>query len=153
MTARPMEGVKILEVAQFTYCPVAAACLADWGAEVVKVEHPVMGDGQRGFTFPPTGMSVGKFHPIMEHPNRGKRSIGLSLSDPKGIEILFEIARTSDVFLTNFTPQARRKLGIDVDDLRAVNPDIIYVRADSRDGRLRRQLVLGPRRQLLAGHP
>ena len=64
----------------------------------------------------------------MEHPNRGKRSIGLALELPEAMEVLDELIRTSDVFLTNFLPRARRKLGIELEDVRKVNPDIIYVR-------------------------
>jgi crotonobetainyl-CoA:carnitine CoA-transferase CaiB-like acyl-CoA transferase len=68
------------------------------------------------------------FHPIMEGPNRGKRSIGLSLEKPEALEVLHELIRQSDVFLTNYLPGPRARLKIDVDDVRAVNPDIIYVR-------------------------
>jgi len=126
-----MRGVRILEVAQFTYTPSAGAVLADWGAEVIKVEHAETGDAQRGLQVGQTGVKVGSFHPIMEHPNRGKRSIGLALEKPEAREVLLELARTSDVFLTNFLPDARKRLGIDVEDLRAVNPKIIYVRGSA----------------------
>jgi crotonobetainyl-CoA:carnitine CoA-transferase CaiB-like acyl-CoA transferase len=64
----------------------------------------------------------------MEHPNRGKRSIGLALERPEALQVLHELIRTSDVFLTNFLPAARRRLGIDLADVRAVNPRIVYVR-------------------------
>ncbi len=129
MTHRPMEGIRILEAAQFTFTPAAGGILADWGAEVIKVEHPVAGDAQRGLNLGTASTGDGgTFSPIMEHPNRGKRSIGLALNEPAGIEILYELARKSDVFLTNFMPDARKKLGIELEDLRRVNPDIIYVR-------------------------
>lgn len=128
---RPMDGVRVLEVAQFTFVPAAGAVLADWGADVIHVEHPETGDAQRGlvkvFGFDAIDPSS-TFYPIMEGPNRGKRSIGLALDHPDGRAILDELIRTSDVFLTNFLPAARAKLRIDVDDVRAVNPDIIYVR-------------------------
>jgi crotonobetainyl-CoA:carnitine CoA-transferase CaiB-like acyl-CoA transferase len=65
---------------------------------------------------------------MIEVPNRGKRSIGIDLSTEGGREILLKLAAESDVFLTSFLPQVRRKLGIDLDDIRKVNPDIIYVR-------------------------
>jgi crotonobetainyl-CoA:carnitine CoA-transferase CaiB-like acyl-CoA transferase len=123
-----MEGIRILEVAQFTFVPSAGAVLADWGADVVKVEHAEAGDAQRGLSRlmgMPTG---GSFAPLMEHPNRGKRSIGLALEKPEALGILHDLIRTSDVFLTNFLPAARRRLGIDVADVRKVNPKIIYVR-------------------------
>ncbi|GAB4908321.1 CoA transferase [Mycobacterium avium subsp. hominissuis] len=126
---RPMQGVRVLEVAQFTFVPAAGAVLADWGADVIKVEHAENGDAQRGLSAL-MGMPVGSgsFAPLMEHPNRGKRSIGLALEQPEALEVLHELIRTSDVFLTNFLPAARRRLGIELDDVRKINPDIIYVR-------------------------
>jgi crotonobetainyl-CoA:carnitine CoA-transferase CaiB-like acyl-CoA transferase len=129
---RPMTGVQVLEVAQFTFVPAAGAVLADWGADVVKVEHAETGDSQRGLSRL-MGMPVGggSFAPLMEHPNRGKRSIGLALENPDAATILHDLIRTSDVFLTNFLPAARRKLGIDLDDVRAINPNIIYVRGSA----------------------
>jgi crotonobetainyl-CoA:carnitine CoA-transferase CaiB-like acyl-CoA transferase len=125
---RPMEGIRVLEVAQFTFVPSAGAVLADWGADVIKVEHAETGDAQRGLSRL-MGMPVGgSFAPLMEHPNRGKRSIGLALEKPEALEVLYELIRSSDVFLTNFLPTARRRLGIDLDDARKINPKIIYVR-------------------------
>jgi crotonobetainyl-CoA:carnitine CoA-transferase CaiB-like acyl-CoA transferase len=126
---KPMEGVRILEVAQFTFVPSAGAVLADWGADVIKVEHAERGDAQRGI-IKVFSQKVGKegssFAPMMDGPNRGKRSIGLALEKPEAARVLRELVLSSDVFLTNFLPQARAKLGIDVDDIRAINPDIIY---------------------------
>jgi crotonobetainyl-CoA:carnitine CoA-transferase CaiB-like acyl-CoA transferase len=110
---QPMKGVRILEVAQFTFTPAAGAVLADWGASVIKVEHPVFGDAQRALVGY-SATAIGSFKPIIEHPNRGKRSIGVALDHPAGREILHELASTSDVFLTNFLPGARRRLEIDV---------------------------------------
>lgn len=127
----PMRGIRMLEVAQFTFTPAAGAVLAEWGADVIKVEHAVMGDAQRGLKVGPAGWAEGTFHPIMEHPNHGKRSIGLALETEGGREVLYELARTSDIFLTNFLPQARERLRIDVEHLRAVNPNIIYVRGSA----------------------
>lgn len=126
---RPMDGVRVLEVAQFTFVPSAGAVLADWGADVIKVEHAEKGDAQRGLSAV-MGMAVGSgsFAPLMEHPNRGKRSLGLALEQPGALGVLHELIRTSDVFLTNFLPAARRRLGIELDDVRKINPDIVYVR-------------------------
>lgn len=127
----PMEGIRVLEVAQWTFVPAAGAVLADWGAEVIKIEHPQHGDAQRGLRQLGTVMIEGPINPVMEHANRGKRSVGLDIATDEGRELLYEIARSSDVFLTNFLPDARRKLGIDVEDLRAVNPSIIYARGSA----------------------
>jgi crotonobetainyl-CoA:carnitine CoA-transferase CaiB-like acyl-CoA transferase len=126
-----MTGVKVVEVAQFTFTPSAGAVLADWGAEVIKVEHAEMGDAQRGFGAGLGGVAEGKFHPIMEHPNRGKKSIGLALDKPGGHQVLLDLCKDADVFLTNFLPAARRKLNIEVEDIRTANPQIIYVRGSA----------------------
>ena len=126
-----MEGVRVLEVAQFTFVPAAGAILADWGADVIKVEHPVRGDTQRGF------INMGGFqldpdrHPLIEHPNRGKRSVGIDVSTPGGQEVLYEIAKTADVFLTNYMPAQRQKNKFDVEHIRAANPNIIYARGSA----------------------
>ena len=126
-----MKGVRVLEVAQYTFVPAAGAILADWGADVIKVEHPKRGDAQRGF------INVGgmKLDPnrntLMEHPNRGKRSVGIDVSTPEGIELLYEIAKTADVFLTNSLPAQRQKLKYDIEHIRAANPNIIYARGSA----------------------
>jgi crotonobetainyl-CoA:carnitine CoA-transferase CaiB-like acyl-CoA transferase len=132
---QPMKGVKVVEVAQYTFTPAAGAVLADWGAEVVKIEHAVTGDAQRGIQVGTGGASAGSFQPLMEHPNRGKRSIGLALETPGGRAVLMELLRDADVFLTNFLPAARKKLKLDVDDIRAANPKIVYVRGSGHGQR------------------
>ncbi|MCV7235146.1 CaiB/BaiF CoA transferase family protein [Mycobacterium branderi] len=123
-----MEGFRVLEVAQFTFVPAAGAILADWGADVIKVEHPVRGDTQRGFLNMGGVQLNPDRHPLIEHPNRGKRSVGIDLSTPGGQDVLHELARTSDVFLTNYLPAARQKNRFDVEHIRAVNPNIVYAR-------------------------
>jgi len=126
-----MEGVRVLEIAQFTFVPAAGAVLSDWGADVIKVEHAVTGDAQRGLVRV-MGLDAlvpgSTFYPIMEGPNRGKRSIGLDLYNPEAQEILRVLVEQADVFLTNMLPGARVKMGIDVDQIKAINPKIIYVR-------------------------
>jgi len=130
-----MEGVRVLEVAQFTFTPSAGAVLADWGAEVIKVEHAEAGDAQRGLKFGTGGTGSDSFQPLMEHANRGKRSIGLALESESARQVLYELARTADVFVTNFLPDARRRLRIDVEDLREVNPRVVYVRGSAHGQR------------------
>src|ERR1700722_14835556 len=102
-----MRGIKMVEVAQFTFTPSAGAVLADWGADVIKVEHAVTGDAQRGLRLGIGGVAAGSFQPLMEHPNRGKRSIGLALDHPRAHEVLLELCEDADVFLINFLPDAR----------------------------------------------
>ena len=96
-----MNGMRVLEVAHFTFVPSAEALLAEWGAYVIKVEPPGTGDPQRGVI-----MSGGKAvhpdrNPLTEHANRGKRSIGIAISTAEGQALIFELAAQSDVFLTN----------------------------------------------------
>jgi crotonobetainyl-CoA:carnitine CoA-transferase CaiB-like acyl-CoA transferase len=129
--SKVMQGVRVLEVAQFTFVPAAGAILADWGADVIKVEHPVRGDTQRGF-LNMGGVTLDPLrHTLVEHPNRGKRSVGIDVSTPEGQEVLYELAKTADVFLTNYLPQVRQKNKFDVEHIRAVNPNIIYARGSA----------------------
>ena len=127
--ANALAGFRVLEVAAWTFVPAAGAVLADWGADVIKVEHPVGGDPQRGLIamgLVPGG--PGAVNYIIEQPNRGKRSIGLDISTDDGRALLYTIVKTSDVFLTSFLPDTLERLKIDVDSIRAVNPDIVYAR-------------------------
>jgi crotonobetainyl-CoA:carnitine CoA-transferase CaiB-like acyl-CoA transferase len=126
-----MKGIRVLEVAQFTFVPAAGAILADWGADVIKVEHPVRGDAQRGF-INLGGMKLDPMrNTLMEHPNRGKRSVGIDISTADGIQVLYELAKTADVFLTNSLPAQRQKLKYDIEHIRAANPNIIYARGSA----------------------
>ena len=128
---RVMEGIRVLEVAQYTFVPAAGAVMADWGADVIKIEHPVRGDAQRGFLRVGSVPVTPDRNTVMEHPNRGKRSVGVDVSSEEGRELIYRIARTADVFLTNYLPDVRQKLQIDVEHIRAVNPDIIYARGSA----------------------
>ncbi|MBF4479928.1 Crotonobetainyl-CoA:carnitine CoA-transferase CaiB [Rhodococcus rhodochrous J3] len=128
---KPLEGVRVVEVAMYGFVPSAGAVLAEWGADVVKIEHAVTGDPQRGLRQTGTLRVEGDPNPNVEHANRGKRSLGLDISIPEGREVLLELVRTADVFLTSFLPKVRTKLQIDVDDIRAVNPKIVYARGSA----------------------
>jgi crotonobetainyl-CoA:carnitine CoA-transferase CaiB-like acyl-CoA transferase len=116
--------------------PAASALLADWGAEVIKVEHVERGDAMRGL-LKSSGLSFmqSNVHVLLEHSNRGKQSIGLDLASPEGLDVLYKLAATCDVFLTNKMPSVRTKLKVDVDDIRAHNPNIIYVRGTGQGER------------------
>jgi len=126
-----MKGVRVLEVAQFTFVPAAGAILADWGADVIKIEHPVRGDTQRGFVKMGGIETDANRCPFVEHPNRGKRSVGVDISNPAGMEVIYELAKTADVFLTNYLPRQRQKMGFDIEHIRKVNPNIIYARGSA----------------------
>jgi crotonobetainyl-CoA:carnitine CoA-transferase CaiB-like acyl-CoA transferase len=124
-----LRGIRILEVADYTFVPSASALLTQWGADVIKVEHVERGDAMRGLAS--TGaMKTGtdSVNVMFEHSNHGKRSIGLDLATERGHDILLRLAEQCDVFLTNKLAPVRSRLRIDVEDLRAVAPSIIYAR-------------------------
>jgi crotonobetainyl-CoA:carnitine CoA-transferase CaiB-like acyl-CoA transferase len=134
--SQTLSGVRVLEVAMWTFVPSGGAVLAEWGADVIKVEHPETGDPQRGLInsgFLP--QDAGGLNYMMEVPNRGKKSVGIDLKTDGGRELLYRLAEQSDVFLTNFLPAARRKLRIDVADIRQRNPKIIYARGSGNGQR------------------
>src|ERR1700704_3366526 len=130
-----LQGVRILEVAEHTFVPAASALLADWGAEVIKIEHVERGDAMRGLASSGTVSRGGGVHVLLEHSNRGKQSLGLDLTSEDGLDILYRLAATCDVFLTNKLPSVPTKLKIDVDDIRAHSPKIIYVRGTGQGER------------------
>ena len=130
-----LQGVRILEVAEHTFVPAASALLSDWGAEVIKIEHVERGDAMRGLASSGLAIVPSDVHALLEHSNRGKQSLGLDLTSPDGLEILYKLASTCDVFLTNKLPSVRKKLKIGVDEIRAHNPDIVYVRGTGQGER------------------
>lgn len=130
-----MKGVRVLEVAEQTFVPAASALLSDWGADVVKIEHVERGDAMRGLASTGVMDIPSDVHVLLEHSNRGKRSLGLDLTSPEGREVLFKLVATSDIFLTNKLAGVRKKLEIDVEHVRAHNPRIIYVRGSGQGER------------------
>ena len=130
-----LQGVRVLEVAEHTFVPAASALLADWGAEVIKIEHVERGDAMRGLASTGLALIPNDVHVLLEHSNRGKQSLGLDLNSAEGLEILYKLAGTADVFLTNKLPSVRSKLKIGVDEIRSHSPRIIYVRGTGQGER------------------
>ncbi|MCU1455148.1 MAG: CoA-transferase [Acidimicrobiales bacterium] len=128
---KPMEGVRVLEVAMFGFVPSAAAILSDWGADVIKVEHPDGGDPVRRLSAWGVEPGAGGLTYLWEVFNRGKRSVTIDIRNPEGRDVLLDLVDQADVFLTNFLPPARRKLGIDADEIMARNPRIVYARGSA----------------------
>ncbi|CAN7397200.1 CoA transferase [Phenylobacterium sp. LjRoot219] len=122
--ARPLSGIKVVEVAMWAFVPAAGGMLSDLGASVIKIEPPT-GDPLRGLKIQAASATNG-FDMSWEAYNRGKRSVALDLRQPQGVEVLYKLIADADVFLTNLLPPARRKMKIDVEDIRARNPNIIY---------------------------
>jgi crotonobetainyl-CoA:carnitine CoA-transferase CaiB-like acyl-CoA transferase len=125
------EGVRVLEVGTWIMVPAAAVLLADYGADVLKVEHPRGGDPARGLVTGGASPMQGPVNLMVEQANRGKRSIALDITTEAGRDCLYELAAGADVFMTSFLPAPRQRLGIDVEDIRSVNPSIIYAKADA----------------------
>jgi crotonobetainyl-CoA:carnitine CoA-transferase CaiB-like acyl-CoA transferase len=122
-----LAGVRVLEVAEQGFVPSAAAVLADWGADVVKVERRE-GDGLRQVMRQGLVAQTGDFDFLVEQVNRNKRNVCLDLKHPDSRAVLEKLVAWADVFITNQLPQVRRKLRIEPTDLRAINPRLIYAR-------------------------
>jgi crotonobetainyl-CoA:carnitine CoA-transferase CaiB-like acyl-CoA transferase len=123
-----LAGIRVVEVASWTFVPISGAVLAEWGAEVIKIEHPESGDPQRGLVSSGLVPGADGVNFMFEIPNRGKRSVGLDISTDAGRELLYRLVERADVFVTNYLPDVRKRLGIDVEEIRARNPNVIYVR-------------------------
>ncbi len=130
-----LAGIRVVEVASWTFVPISGAVLAEWGADVIKVEHPASGDPQRGLVSSGLVPGGGGVNFMFEIPNRGKRSVGLDISTDGGRELLYRLVEGADVFVTNYLPDVRARLRIDVDDIRARNPSVIYVRGTGQGPR------------------
>ena len=117
-----LEGLKVVEMSTWVAGPSCAAVLADWGAEVVKVESPI-GDATRAFA-PDTAESPG--NPIFTNENRGKKGVVLDISQPGGREALKTLIRQADIFVTNVRPGSMKRLGLDYASLKDEHPSLIY---------------------------
>ncbi|MFQ5666645.1 MAG: CaiB/BaiF CoA transferase family protein [Candidatus Binatia bacterium] len=127
-----LEGIRLIEVAEWFFVPGAGTVLADWGADVIKIEHPTRGDPLRGLISSGIIPGAHGLNFFIENGSRNKRSVGLDLGADRGREVLYALVEKADVFLTNFLPAARRRLRIDADDLQKVNPKIIYAKGSGQ---------------------
>jgi crotonobetainyl-CoA:carnitine CoA-transferase CaiB-like acyl-CoA transferase len=132
-----MDGIRVVELASWTFVPAAGAVLADWGADVIKVEDVSGGDPGRQLVIGGLRRGQGKadLDYMMEIGNRGKRSIGLDLKSEGGREAFAKLIASADVFLTNWLPGPRQRARVDVDDIRAMNPNIIIARGSGQGPR------------------
>ena len=118
-----LEGLRVVELASYIAAPGAAGIMADWGAEVIKIEAPA-GDPMRNFF---DGMDADAHgNPVFELDNRGKRGVVLDISNPEGREAAIRLAKTADIFLTNVRPGSLKRAGLDFDSLHAEHPSLIY---------------------------
>jgi crotonobetainyl-CoA:carnitine CoA-transferase CaiB-like acyl-CoA transferase len=125
MASGIFDGLKVLDCASFIAAPAAATVLSDFGADVIKIEPPGTGDPYRALPKLPG-------YPISEHnfawllEGRNKRSLALDLSRQDAREVLYRLAAEADVFITNFPPSVRTRLGITYDNIKPLNARLIY---------------------------
>ena len=119
----PLEGVRVLDLSRIVAGPLATQILGDYGAEIIKIEQPGVGDDSRAWVPPaaPDG-SAAYFFAI----NRNKKSVTLNLKHPRGKELLKALVRVADVVIENFKPGTMEELDLGYDQLREVNPRVIY---------------------------
>lgn len=122
MSVQPLDGIRVLDFTQVMLGPSATQLLADHGADVIKVERPGTGDLSRSGH----GEAAGADNPVFSSLNRNKRSITVNLRDPRGIEVITDLVRRSDVLVHNFRPGAMERRGLGFDDLKEINPGLIY---------------------------
>lgn len=117
----PLDGIRIIEVGEVISAPLGIMLLAEQGADVVKVEPPRHGEESRQLSNYRAGMAG-----LYANCNQGKRSIGLDLKQPEGLELLYALVRGADVFVQNWRPGAAERLRVAESDLRAINPRLVY---------------------------
>jgi crotonobetainyl-CoA:carnitine CoA-transferase CaiB-like acyl-CoA transferase len=127
-----LDGVRLVEAAEWFFVPGAGTVLADWGADVIKIEHPTRGDPLRGLISSGIIPGAHGLNFFIENGSRNKRSLGLDLATDRGREVLYKLVEKSDIFLTSFLPAARRRLKIEYDDLKKINPKIIYAKGSGQ---------------------
>jgi crotonobetainyl-CoA:carnitine CoA-transferase CaiB-like acyl-CoA transferase len=123
------DGVRVVELAQWVFVPVAGALLADWGADVIRVDRPE-GDPYRGLVTQGIGSDSGGVNLSIALANRGKRSIALDIQTEEGKRVLHQLLENADVFLTSFRPDALSRLDLDADTLRERYPSLVYARGN-----------------------
>lgn len=127
----PLSGLRVLDMSTVLAAPLVASLLGEYGAEVIKIEHPVMGDPVRAY--PPFLDGTSLHHKVT---NRGKQSVCIDLSATEGARLALELAAKSDVVVTNFRPSTLRHWGLDYTDLTATRPDLVvlHLTAFGREG-------------------
>jgi len=123
VTERIFDGLKVIDCASFIAGPAAATVMSDFGAEVIKIEPPGMGDPYRRRAIPNPDKPL---NPGFFFDSRNKKSLALDLRQEAGRAVLYRLVTNADVFITNYPPPVRRRLGISYDELRHLNERLIY---------------------------
>jgi crotonobetainyl-CoA:carnitine CoA-transferase CaiB-like acyl-CoA transferase len=123
---RPLAGVKVLDLSRVLAGPWAGQILADYGADVIKVERPGAGDDTRAWGPPWWGEGEDQVAAYFLCANRGKRSVAIDIASPEGIQQVRELAREADVLIENYKVGQLTKYGLDARCLQAINPGLVY---------------------------
>lgn len=123
---RPLAGVRVLDLSRVLAGPWAGQLLADYGAEVLKVERPGAGDDTRSWGPPWWGEGADRVAAYFVCANRGKRSVTIDIASPEGIQTVRELAREADILIENYKVGQLAKYGLDATSLQAINPRLIY---------------------------
>ena len=113
----PLAHIRVLDLTRVRAGPTCVRQLADWGADVIKIEQPGQGDGQMGDA---------RLGPDFQNLHRNKRAITLNLKSPAGKEVFMRLAKDADVVVENYRPDVKHRLGIDYESIKAVNPGVVY---------------------------
>lgn len=113
----PLAHIRVLDLTRVRAGPTCVRQLADWGADVVKIEQPGRGDGQMG---------DGRLGPDFQNLHRNKRSLTLNLKSEAGKGVFMKLAETADVVVENYRPDVKHRLGVDYEAVKAINPGIVY---------------------------
>jgi crotonobetainyl-CoA:carnitine CoA-transferase CaiB-like acyl-CoA transferase len=124
--AGALQGIKVVELGHWVAVPCACAILSDWGAEVIKIEDPGVGDSLRGVKSIEGIPLQGQIMPVFEVLNRGKRGLGVNLRTDQGRQIVYRLAEHCDVFVSNFQSRVLDKLGMGYETLSQINSQLIY---------------------------
>jgi len=124
--AGPLQGIRVLDLSRILAGPWATQCLADLGADVIKIERPEKGDDTRAWGPPFFGEGDDALAAYYMSANRGKRSVAIDIASPEGQETIRKIVAQSDVVVENFKVGALKRYGLDYDSLKAINPGLIY---------------------------
>ena len=125
MTSLPLAGVRVLECASVIAGPYCSYLLTLLGAETIKIERPITGDWMRS-QGGDDALNAAGLGSMFLSCNAGKRSVTLNLKDPRGVQIARELASRADVMIENWRPGTAARLGVGYDDIRKVNPRIVY---------------------------
>jgi crotonobetainyl-CoA:carnitine CoA-transferase CaiB-like acyl-CoA transferase len=130
----PLTGIKVLEFSEHGFVPSACAALADWGADVVKIERPE-GDPMRQIIRQGLVADVDGYDYLFQLVNRNKRGVSIDVLDPAGREVFERLVAWADVYVTNQLPRVRRKLHTEPEDLFKVNPALVVARGHGQGQR------------------